>query len=141
MTEVKKRMLGAANNGSIAVIDGSPGIGCPVIASISGVDLVLIVAEPSLSGLSDLKRIVRTVQTFHIPMAICVNKYDIDLDRTRDITEFSKTKDIPFVGTIPFDPDVIRAVNAGQSIVNATSRAGEAVRSVVQNTLQLLLED
>lgn len=141
VTEVKQRMNKAARDGRIAVIDGSPGIGCPVIASISGVDLVLIVAEPSLSGLSDLQRIVETGKAFHASMAICVNKYDIDLRKTKEIIQFSESCGIPFVGTIPFDPDVIGAVNAGQSIVNTTSAAGEAVRRVVQHTLKLLLED
>ncbi len=65
VTEVKKRMTNAAPVTDLAIVDGSPGIGCPVIASLSGADMVLAVAEPSVSGLSDLKRIVETSAIFH----------------------------------------------------------------------------
>ena len=78
VSEVKLAMLKHAPKESLAIIDGSPGIGCPVIASISGVDLVVVVAEPSLSGISDLKRLVRTAATLQTRLAVCVNKWDTD---------------------------------------------------------------
>ena len=71
VTEVKKQMQTAAINTEFAIIDGSPGIGCPVIASLSGVDMVLIVAEPSLSGISDMERIIKTAQQFKTKIAVC----------------------------------------------------------------------
>ena len=77
VTEVKKRMRSGARTAGrsqeIAIIDGSPGIGCPVIASLSGVQLALIVAEPSVSGISDLERIIHTAEIFHVIPAVCVN--------------------------------------------------------------------
>ena len=77
VTEVKKQMKAETGEGvDLAIIDGSPGIGCPVIASISGVDLVLLVAEPSLSGISDMGRVVETANKFGIKTVVCVNKYD-----------------------------------------------------------------
>ncbi len=66
----------------LAIIDGSPGIGCPVIASISGVDYVLVVAEPSLSGISDMERIVTTASRFGVKTFVCVNKFDVNIEYT-----------------------------------------------------------
>ncbi len=77
VTEVKNAMEAAAPATDLAIIDGSPGIGCPVIASMNGVDLVLVVAEPSRSGRSDLERLVRTARTFRTDIAVCVNKWPV----------------------------------------------------------------
>lgn len=140
VSEVKKRMQNAAKDAKLTVIDGSPGIGCPVIASIAGVNLILIVAEPSLSGLSDLKRIVETARVFQTPTVICVNKWDLDGEKTAEIKAFSEAEKIPFVGTIPFDPAVVDAVNAGKSIYGNTKKAGPAVKSVVEQTVKILME-
>jgi len=98
VTEVKKGMISKAVGAQMAIIDGSPGIGCPVIASLSGVDMVLIVAEPSLSGISDMKRIINTAAIFGTKIAICINKYDTNLENTEKIEEFCKKQDLPFVG-------------------------------------------
>ena len=73
VTEVKMAMLKHAPETDLAIVDGSPGIGCPVISSVSGMDLVLVVAEPSRSGLSDLERLVKTAETFQTKLAVCVN--------------------------------------------------------------------
>ena len=75
-------MRTAAVDAELAIIDGSPGIGCPVIASLSGVDMVLIVAEPSISGISDMERIIKTAERFQIEIAICINKYDTNIKNT-----------------------------------------------------------
>ena len=85
VTEVKKQMKSAAKDANLAIIDGSPGIGCPVIASLSGVDMVLIVAEPSISGISDMERIINTASKFGIKTAICINKYDTNIENTKKI--------------------------------------------------------
>ncbi|MEM5769983.1 MAG: 4Fe-4S binding protein, partial [Bacillota bacterium] len=73
VTEVKKQLREADIGADWAIIDGSPGIGCPVIASLSGVDMVLIVAEPSISGISDMERIIKTAEKFQVRMAVCIN--------------------------------------------------------------------
>ncbi|PHJ39937.1 hypothetical protein P378_00335 [Desulforamulus profundi] len=83
VTEVKKQMKSAAANDDLAIIDGSPGIGCPVIASLSGVDMVLIVAEPSISGISDMERIIKTAEMFQTKTAVCINKYDTNIENTQ----------------------------------------------------------
>lgn len=138
VTEVKKRMASAAENAELAVIDGSPGIGCPVIASISGVDMVLIVAEPSLSGISDMERIVKTAETFRTKTAVCVNKADVNPAKTEEIRTFCGENRIPFSGVIPFDPEAVKAVNSGKSIAEADCPSGQAVRSVYGKVMNLL---
>lgn len=103
VTQVKNQLKSAAADTEVAIIDGSPGIGCPVIASLSGVDMVLIVAEPSISGISDMERIIKTAQKFQTRIAVCINKYDTNLENTAKIEAFCKKLNLPFVGTIPFD--------------------------------------
>ena len=138
VTEVKKRMASATENAELAVIDGSPGIGCPVIASISGVDMVLIVAEPSLSGISDMERIVKTAETFRTKTVVCVNKADVNPAKTEEIRTFCGENRIPFAGVIPFDPEAVKAVNSGKSIAEADCPSGQAVRSVYGKVMNLL---
>jgi MinD superfamily P-loop ATPase len=144
VTEVKKQMKNAVKELGkeieLAVIDGSPGIGCPVIASISGVDLVLIVAEPSVSGLSDLKRIIDTARQFQTDTVICVNKYDTNLQLTQEIKNLCSQLNLKFVGTIPFDGMVVEATNQGKSIVELDCPSAKAVKEVYEQTIRLLSE-
>ena len=139
VTEVKKQMLSSAlPQTEFAIIDGSPGIGCPVIASLSGVIMVLIVAEPSVSGISDMERIIRTAEIFHTPLCVCVNKADVNYELTRQIERFCEEKHIPFVGTIPYDPQAVTAINDGITIVEIDCPSGRAVRQIYAETLRLL---
>ena len=139
VTEVKKRMLSSLlPETELAIIDGSPGIGCPVIASLSGVSMVLIVAEPSVSGISDMERIIRTAEIFHTQLCVCVNKADVNTELTKQIERFCKEKQIPFVGTIPYDPQAVTAINDGITIVETDCPSGRAVRQIYAETLRLL---
>lgn len=138
VTDVKKRMKLKDVETDIAIIDGSPGIGCPVIASISGVDMVLIVAEPSVSGISDLERVVTTANHFKAPVAVCVNKYDVNKENTEKIEKLCKELDIPFVGKIPFDKQAVNAVNKGLTIVDIDCISGEKTKDVYKNTINYL---
>ncbi|MDI9401274.1 MAG: ATP-binding protein [Limisphaerales bacterium] len=139
VAEVKKRMKEAAPEATpLAIIDGSPGIGCPVIASLSGIDTVLIVAEPSLSGISDLERIVKTARNFRVDCAVCINKHDLNPERTQDIKAFCEREEIPCVGKIPFDLEVNRAVNQGLCISQVPCPAQKAIETVYQNVTQLM---
>ncbi|MGE4379131.1 MAG: 4Fe-4S binding protein, partial [Candidatus Izemoplasmatales bacterium] len=83
VTKVKKELQSHLKEDDLVIIDGPPGIGCPVIASMSGVDMILLVAEPSVSGISDLKRIIKTANSFHIKIAICINKFDLNKKLTK----------------------------------------------------------
>lgn len=138
VTEVKKQLKEWAPPVEYAIIDGSPGIGCPVIASITGVDMVLIVAEPSISGIQDMERIVATAQRFGVKIGICVNKYDTNLEKTQSIEDYCKANSLPFLGTIPYDPKAVEAINQGQTIVDQPCPSGDAVKILFDNTLQLL---
>ncbi len=116
VTAVKKQLKDNSDNESFAIIDGSPGIGCPVIASISGVNMVLIVAEPTVSGIHDMKRIIETANKFGVKCAVCVNKYDVNEVNTKNIEEYCCSIGIEVIGKIPFDSMVSKAVNSCKSI-------------------------
>ena len=138
VTNVKLALLKNAPETELAIIDGSPGIGCPVIASVSGMDLVLVVAEPSLSGRSDLERLVKTTQTFQTKLAVCVNKWDTSPVNTQAIQVFCQEQNIPFVGKIPYDKTASAAINAGLSLAQMNCPAAIALRQVYENTIKLL---
>ncbi len=114
VSEVRARLYSAVKNEPLVILDGSPGIGCPVIASITGVSMVLIVAEPTLSGIHDMKRIVENARRFGTKIAVCVNKYDISAENTKAIEKFCRQNKIADVGRIPFEDAVIQAVNSGK---------------------------
>ena len=99
------------------IIDGPPGIGCPVISSISGVDLVLIVTEPTLSAIHDLERILGVAHHFDIPAVVCVNKYDINRDNTEKIENYCKNHNIDVVGKLPYDAIVTESMIHEKSVI------------------------
>jgi MinD superfamily P-loop ATPase len=138
VTEVKKQMKSQNTPSKFAIIDGSPGIGCPVIASLSGVDMVLIVAEPSISGISDMERIIRTAAKFGTKTAICVNKYDTNIDNTEKIERFCEDNRLAYMGRIPYDINAVMAINDGQTIVDIDCLSGTAVKEVYNKTIELL---
>jgi MinD superfamily P-loop ATPase len=140
VSAVKKRLKDAGDAGSIAVIDGSPGIGCPVIASVSGVDLVLVVTEPTLSGLSDLERILSTAFQLGAKCAVCVNKADVNEKITGGIEAFCAKVGLPFVGRIPYDIRAVEAVNAGVDVIGYGGEAAEAIESLYNQITALLIE-
>lgn len=138
VTKVKLDMLKNVPSAPLAVVDGSPGVGCPVIASLSGMDLALIVAEPSFSGLSDLKRLVETALTLNTPLAVCVNKYDLSPQHTQQIKEFCNDNQIHYLGQIPYDKNASAAINQGKSLVDFPCQAQKALADIYENVLKLL---
>lgn len=92
------------------VIDGPPGTGCPVIATLSGASMAAIVTEPSESGLIDLARIAELCRHFQVPCGVIINKYDLLTDKTEEIERFLSTKDIPLLGKIPYWPQIFDAI-------------------------------
>jgi len=97
------RVLADKYNRDLIIIDGPPGIGCPVISAISGVDLVLIVTEPTLSGIHDMERILGVAGHFSIPAVVCINKFDINPGNTQVIEEYCSENGLDVVGRIPYD--------------------------------------
>ena len=122
------------------VIDGPPGIGCPVISACAGTDLGLIVTEPSLMGLHDLKRVLGTLRHFHVPSVICINKADIYPEGTRAIREFAAAEGIELVGEIPYDESIPRSMIEGKpvTVLFPDSSAAKAIQDVWHKTIGLL---
>lgn len=128
VSAVKAALEARGSGVHFAVIDGSPGIGCPVISSMSGVDMVLVVAEPSLSGLSDMQRILRTAEIFQTRAMVCINKYDVSPENTRRIEQYCRENGVELAGRIPFDEKVPEAVNAGICIAQVDCPARDALK-------------
>ncbi|MCK4835119.1 MAG: ATP-binding protein [Candidatus Aminicenantes bacterium] len=99
------------------IIDGAPGIGCPVIAALSGVDCALVVTEPTLSGLHDADRVIGVARHFGVSAKILINKYDLNLDMTKEIEKYCKKNDIEVIGKIVFDKSVVEAMVEGKTIM------------------------
>ena len=138
VSEVKLALFREAKDAEIAILDGSPGIGCPVISSVSGVDLVLIVAEPSLSGIHDMERILNTARTLGAKTAVCVNKFDAAPEQAQAIEDFCRDSGVAFVGRIPYDPAARKAVNEGYSLARVDCPAREALKEVFSRTMERL---
>jgi len=130
VTEVKKRakQLAEKEGKELILTDGSPGIGCPVIASLAGVDLALIVTEPTVSGIHDLGRILEVTKHFKVKAAVCINKFDINEKKTADVERFCMENKIPVVGRIPYDLNVSKAMIKLETVIEFPS--GEVTKAV-----------
>ena len=111
-----------------------------MIASVSGADLVLIVAEPTLSGISDMERILNTAFQLGARCAVCVNKADVNEKITDGIEAFCAKAGLPFVGRIPFDTRAVEAVNAGADVILYGGGAAEAIGAMYHRITMLLVE-
>lgn len=143
VTEVRNLAQDVAEqkNKSLVLIDGPPGIGCPVISAITGVDMVIIVTEPTFSGIHDLQRVVDVAAHFNIPQAVIINKYDINTDKTHDIELYCKTNSIPVLGTIPYDVTVVKAMIEEKTIPEYDSGVlAESVGSIWEKAASLLFD-
>ena len=123
------RLLGERQTRALMIIDGPPGIGCPVIAAATGVDLALLVAEPTVSGVHDLERALRTTDHFGVPALVVVNKADVNARRADEIVAFCRQRGIEVGAHIPFDPVVTEAMVAAQP-VTAYATDGEVGRNL-----------
>ena len=137
-SEAKK--LAEQVHASLILTDGPPGVGCPVIAAIGGADGVLAVAEPSMSGIHDLKRVCQLAAHFKVPAMICINKYDLDVKLTKEIESYARAEGIECLGRIPFDPAFTRAMVQAKTIFehDASSASAVAVRNVWDKLLTRL---
>lgn len=131
------QQLAEESGHSLILTDGPPGIGCPVIASIGGATLLVLVVEPTVSGLHDMDRLVDLAAHFRVPGMVCVNKYDLNLEMTDQIEERARVRNMLPAGLIPFDPVFVQAMIAGATILeygNETKTAG-AVRAIWRNII------
>lgn len=131
------KLIAEKEKRDFVIVDGPPGIGCPVIASLSGVDIALIVTEPTLSGIHDLERIVGVAHHFGIKGAVCINKYDLNLIITQKIEEYCRHNNIELVGKIPFDISVTEALVRGLPIVEYSNNQ---VTHEIKNLWEKILE-
>jgi len=116
------------NSKELIIIDGAPGIGCPVIASLNGVDYALIVTEPTISGISDFIKVFEVIKFFNIKTFVCINKYDINLDNTNKISDFCNKNKIELIGKVPYDDKVpIYLSNKKFIIDDSSSEAGREI--------------
>ena len=114
----KARSLAEQNDLELVIVDGAPGIGCPVIASLAGADLALIVTEPTIAGRHDLERVGRLVAHFSIPVAVCVNKCDLNKGMAAEIEKAALAQGALFVSRVSYDPAVTAAQVAGTTVVD-----------------------
>lgn len=119
VTEVRKKVKKNEKGEDYVLIDGSPGIGCVVIASITGTDAAVVVCEPTQSGISDLKRVLGVVDHFGISGLVCINKFDLNSEKTTEIEKYCKEKNIQVVGRISFEPKIIEALRELKTPVEA----------------------
>ncbi len=123
------------------LIDGPPGIGCPAIAALTGVDAALIVAEPTVSGLHDMERIATLIQHFQVPAYLCVNKWDLSPELTEKLQQRARSLGIEPCGQIRYDMAVVEAMVRKQTVVEYTdSGSAEDLKQLNANLRKLLLE-
>ena len=111
------RTIAQKKNLNLILVDGPPGIGCPVISSITGVDLVVVVTEPTLSAIADLDRVFSLTRHFGIETLILINKYDINYENTKKIENFCQNNNLEILSKIPFDNSFTQAMVQGKTIV------------------------
>ncbi|MBS4015876.1 MAG: ATP-binding protein [Candidatus Latescibacteria bacterium] len=117
----KAKEIAQLRNCDWVIVDGAPGIGCPVIASLSEIDYALIVTEPTLSGLHDADRVIGVTKHFRVPTKLIVNKYDLNIDMTKKIEEYCETNQIDLIGKISFDDSVVKSMVDGITVIEYTN--------------------
>ena len=138
---VRQQAKKIAEEGGVDLIisDGPPGIGCPVISSLSGTDLALLVTEPTLSGQHDLERVIGVCRHFNVPVLVCINKYDINDANTRKIEAYCQSQGIDIGSKIPYDSMVTEAMIHGKTVTeynpNAAAKNIEKLWNIIIDRL------
>jgi MinD superfamily P-loop ATPase len=130
----RARQLGLASSKAMLLMDGPPGIGCPVIATLSGTDLAVLVVEPTVSGIHDLERIMETVRHFGVLPKVVINKADLNLKQSDKIVNYCQAQGIQVLGKIPFDSLVTEAmVQSVPVTAYSDGPVTQAIRSIWQS--------
>jgi MinD superfamily P-loop ATPase len=111
------KIIAEQNNCDWIIIDGAPGIGCPVIASLSGIDCAVVVTEPTLSGLHDAARVIEVAKQFKVPVKLVINKYDLNPEMSGRIEKYCADNGISLIGKVRFDKAVVEAMVEGKTIM------------------------
>jgi len=142
LVKQRARLQALDENRELVIVDGPPGIGCPVISATSGADLALIVAEPTVAGVHDMQRVLRTVQHFGVRALVCINKADLYPVGVDEIESFCRDNGIQTVGRIPFDLTVATAMVQGEPVTafRPDTPASEAISITWEQVLESLFE-
>jgi MinD superfamily P-loop ATPase len=133
------RVLAEKQQADYIISDGPPGIGCPVISSLSGAGLALLVTEPTLSGIHDLERVLEVCRHFNVPALVCINKCDVNEDNTRRIEEYCRDQKVEIVAEIPYDSLFTEAMVHGRPAVEySDGELSRQLKSLWQNIAERL---
>jgi len=140
LVRMEAKKLAENKDLDLIITDGPPGVGCPVIASIGGATAVLIVTEPTVSGRHDMERVVQLATHFNVPAMMCVNKFDLNPEKTLELEEYARENDVSVLGNIPFDPIFTKSMVQGKTILeyDGDSETGQAVKLVWERVSDIL---
>lgn len=144
VAEVRKKAkeIAKEENLDLIIIDGPPGIGCPVISSLSGTDLALVVTEPTVSGIHDMERVVQVAHHFKTQTACCINKYDLNLRNSRKIEEWCKKNSVQLIGKIPFDKEVTSSMVQGVPFVEYSNNSTSSeIKKIWEDSLKFFMKE
>ena len=132
----KAKQIAEQQNLDWVIVDGAPGIGCPVIASITGIDCALVITEPTLSGLHDAERVIGVTKHFGVLTKLVINKYDLNLEMTEKIEQYCRKNNISLIGKIGFNKSVVMAMVEGKTIMEYSDNAIKDVINKIWDNLQ-----
>ena len=134
------KLIAEKENHDLIIVDGPPGVGCPVIASVTGIDAGLVVTEPTMSGIHDLERALQLLRHFNVSALVCVNMYDINEDNTEKIVRFCEENHVEVAGKIPFNPVVTEAMVNGKPVLEYAPESDVAreIRNVWDRVVSVL---
>jgi MinD superfamily P-loop ATPase len=136
--EVKKAAFQADKGSDLLLADGPPGTGCPLISTVTGMHIILIVTEPSVSGFHDLKRVVTVARQYTPRIVLAINRFDLDESITGEIERWCEEEGIAVIGKIPFDPAVMDAIRNRRAITRSdTFPAAQAVQALAERLNQV----
>ena len=140
LVRTKAADLGEQAGLDLIVVDGPPGVGCPVIASIGGVDCVLVVTEPTLPGLHDCERVLDLAAHFKVSAAVIINKCDLNDEIADRIAEMCSKRDVQVVGRIPYTTEFTKAQLAGKNVIEYGSDSLSNILRDIWNNLEIILK-
>jgi len=133
------RLLASDTDATLLLVDGPPGIGCPVISASAGADMALLVVEPTVAGAHDLERVLSTTEHFGVPALVVINKSDLNEERSQEVAAFCAERGIEVVGRIPYDTVVTEAMVQGRPVTAYTDGAVSAALRDVWERVKTLL--
>jgi len=139
VAKVKKEAKNVAQETSKdhILVDGSPGIGCPVVSSLSGADYVILVTEPTLSGFHDMKRVFELIQNFNLPSGCIINKYDINIEIVENIRDFCEKNSVDHISNLPYDESFTVAMTQGKTIIESNS---ETLKNILRDSWKKIIK-